>query len=444
MIEILFAITIGIIGGIIIGILPGLGTSTLLLLTYPFLKNFDIVPLFLFYFSFLMSSQFYGSISAIIYGVAGEISSIPAVKNGHELFQRGLGAKAVVYTSTGSFISALLGICLFFILITVFSDFFIYLLKGKVIFTLLIISLLIIILTSGNSKASIFFAILGFLIGKIGYDDLLGTRILTFGINELDAGIPSFPLFCGFIIIPLLFFYYKNSNNIKENRQITIGFFEKVKLLLSFNYFPSIFRGSFIGFISGLIPGASYTVSSNIADSSEKIIVENKKDNDSLLKRLISAESANNSATISVLIPFLVLSIPIIMSEAIILGIAQVKGFTFTNSFSFLTSNFNIVFVGLIFINLINWIIAGIFFNNLIKIYSWLNKNIYIIVGVASIFIMFYLGYSTYQFWLTITVFLISLILGMLTNKFERSKYVLIYTYFVSDLLFDEAYRYFL
>ena len=444
MIEILFSIILGILGGIIIGLLPGLGTSTLLLITYPFLKNFNIVPLFLFYISVLTSSQFYGSISAIIYGVTGELSSMPAVKNGHTLFRRGLGAESVIYTSTGSFFSSLIGICLFFVLVTTFSDYFIYLLKGKVILFFLFVALLIIILTSGNIKASIAFAILGFILGKIGYDDLLGGRILTFGIKDLDAGIPSFPLFCGFIIIPLLYFYYKNNKDIEEPRNLNLTILKKIKVLLDFQYISSIIRGSFTGFIAGLIPGASYTVSSNLAEEIERKVNKKKTNDDSLMKNLVAAESANNSATISVLIPFLMLSIPIIMSESIILGLAQIKGFNFTNSVSFLTSNLSVVMTSLILINLVNWFISGLFFNSLIKIYYFLKKTTYVLVGIISLSTMIYLGYSNYQLILTIAVFLVSLFLGISTYKFEKSKYVLIYTFFVSNLFFDEIYRYFL
>jgi putative tricarboxylic transport membrane protein len=401
------------------------------------------LPLFLFYFAVITTSQYYGSVSAIVFGVTGELSSLPAVDNGHKLFRNGLGARALIYSSTGSFIAAVFGILIFVVLITWCSQFFMYLLKGKVVFALLAISLSIIILTSGRIWTSILFSIIGFALGKVGYDDLVGARMLTFGIPALDAGIPVFPLLCGLIIVPTMMNFAKLPTVKFNADQIYMKFSDKIKYLLDLRYFSSILRGTLVGFITGLIPGGSYTISSNIAEEVEHIATKKLDDNEILMRKLISAEAANNSGVISVLIPLIAMSIPIVLSEAIVVGLAQTKGFTFATSLPFLMKNFNIILVGLLLMNVINWIISGLFFNTLIRIYSQLQRYVYIIVGIVTTGAMLKLAIDDYQGVLSLIVFLVASIFGLLF-KFDKPKFVLIYTFFISTMLFDEIYRFFM
>jgi TctA family transporter len=165
---------------------------------------------------------------------------------------------------------------------------------------------------------------------------------------------------------------------------------------------------------------------------------------DQAVKRLVAAESANNSGSVSVLIPMLILAIPIVFSEAVILGVAESKGFSYTNSIEMFGQFFwPIVFV-LIVVNLINWLLSGVFYNAIIFIYSVLSKYVYLIVAVISLAMMLWLGYQEYRFWFYIVSFFISLIVGMLTTKYDNEKFVFVYTYFVSTIMSDEIYRQFL
>ena len=97
--ELILIMFAGIITGSIVGMLPGIGPAMILLVIAPLLVKFDLVTLFVFYSCLISSSQYFGSISAIVYGVPGEISSVPAVDNGHALFKKGQGVHALSSTS---------------------------------------------------------------------------------------------------------------------------------------------------------------------------------------------------------------------------------------------------------------------------------------------------------------------------------------------------------
>jgi putative tricarboxylic transport membrane protein len=438
--ELAIAGALGISTGILVGMLPGLGAAAVTLMLYPFLINFNLFEIFVFYIALMNSTQYYGSISATVFGVSGEVSSLPAVRHGHQLFLNGQGHQALCYASTGSFFASLIGISLFVLVAAVFYSQFVFMLKGSVVLSLLSLALVIILLTSGKKIAAIVFGVLGFVIGQVGYNDLLDFRFLTFGISQLDGGLSLFPIFCGLIIIPVLWQQYVLSKSKAGTHNCPVPLSTRLKLLFDLQYWPSIFRGGTIGFFIGLIPGCSYTVSSNIVDSVEGKLVGN----DQAVKRLVAAESANNSGSVSVLIPMLILSIPIVFSEAVILGIAESKGFSYTNSIEMFGQFFwPIVFV-LIVINLINWLLSGVFYNAIISIYSVLSKYVYLIVAAISIAMMLWLGYHEHRFWFYIVSFFISLIVGMLTTKYDNEKFVFVYAYFVSTIMSDEIYRQFL
>jgi putative tricarboxylic transport membrane protein len=440
MVEIVLAGLLGTVSGIAIGLLPGIGASSTMLLLYPVLLQFDLTQVFVFYLALMSATQYYGSVSAIVFGVAGEVSSLPAVRHGHKLFLQGKGDYALCYTSSGSFLAAMASIICFGLISFIFYDYFIYLLKGKVILGLLMAALIIILLTSNKKIPALAFAILGVVAGNVGYDKLHNTRFLTFGIPELEGGLSLFPIFCGLIIIPILWQQILNRSNLTLRAQNHVSFFNRLKMLIDLRHWTSVVRGSVVGFFVGLIPGCSYTVSSNIASSIEGKIVHQDHD----IKQLVAAESANNSGSVSVLIPLLLLAIPIVFSESVMVSIAESKGFSYTTSLELFKTNFWYIMTVLITANLINWGLTGFFYNAIISIYNYTSKYVYIAAGAVCLGLLVWQGYQDYRFWFSILSFVAALIIGLTTVRYNDEKFVFVYTYFVSTIMGDEIYRQFL
>lgn len=440
MFELVLAMMLGNLAGILVGILPGIGPTALLVMTYPALSYFELWPLFIFYFALLNASQYYGSVSATVYGVAGELSSIPAVRNGHHLFNQGQGDTALIYAATGSFFASLFAIVIFVSLVKL--DSFSVFMSSSWRITFLITALVAIVLFTKNRLHGLIFAIIGLAIGKIGYDVLTGNRFLTFGISDLDSGLPFFPLFCGLILIPLLISGYQQSQHagIKFH---SVSFGRRINTLLNPKYIGSIFRGSIIGFFSGLIPGASYTISSNIAEWVENKFFQTKNQISQNFKNLISAESANNAGSISVLIPLVALAIPIVSSEAVLLSVAETKGFGINVSVDMLTDNIVLITLFLVLINLFNWTVSGLFYNQMVSLYRISQNYVYHLVALLCVGIMIYFAWQDYQLWLSTIVFLTSLFVGLLI-KDVQSKTCFIFAYFIAEMLSDELTRYFI
>jgi len=177
-------------------------------------------------------------------------------------------------------------------------------------------------------------------------------------------------------------------------------------------------------------------LSSNVADRIESRFTSTR------LSRLLAAESANNSAAITVLLPLLLIGIPIVFSEGIILGIAESKGFGYTVSLEFVAENMPLIAFMLLIGNVVAWISAGVFYSFAISLYNWAKKWIYhaiILVVVASVC---YAGFNDHNVVLPLITFIVASTIGMLI-PYEDSKFVLVFGFFLSDSIVDNAYRFY-
>ena len=85
----------GILLGLVAGVLPGIGNVITLILVYPFITDFDLFQIVLFYMCLAGAAQYTGSVVATTLAVPGETSSLPAVTEGHRMFLSGRGNYAI-------------------------------------------------------------------------------------------------------------------------------------------------------------------------------------------------------------------------------------------------------------------------------------------------------------------------------------------------------------
>ena len=96
----------GILQGLIAGLLPGIGNVVVLMLVYPFITDFSLFQIILFYMCLAGAAQYTGSVVATTLAVPGETSSLPAVTEGHRMFLSGRGNYAISNSAIGSFFGA--------------------------------------------------------------------------------------------------------------------------------------------------------------------------------------------------------------------------------------------------------------------------------------------------------------------------------------------------
>lgn len=432
---------LGIFLGMVMGLLPGIGPATLMLLLYPLLLNpiVDIWILMCIYIGIVNSGQYYGSVSASVFGVMGESSSLPAVKNGYPLTLKGRGGEVLGSASTSSFIAVALSMLATSFIVVYTPESLLFMLKGKVVFFMLLATSTALILNSGKILLSTAMMMLGIVISLVGWDDFFETSILTFGNSQLEGGVPMFPLFSGLLLVPIALESIAQRDN-ATGQTVYVSIVDRLKYIQKYLLHPSILRGTAIGFVCGFIPGSGYTISSNLADTIEEKYSQHTDDETQKLRRLMSAEAANNAGSISVLIPLLMFGLPIVFSEAVFMGVAEIKGFSYSYSYEWFIENWPKMVAILATINIVNWLLAGVFFDVVLGVYKNCKNWIYHFLIAISVCIMIYMGYTESRILMSIIVFAIALIIGMYI-KHTGAKFVFVYAYFVSELIVDEAYR---
>lgn len=301
----------GILAGIIIGLVPGLGISSTFLLLSPLLISVSPVYSLFMFVSMLVTSQYFGSVTALVFGIPGEISSYPIINERPNL--TGQLNNLLKQTAFGSLFASLFALGVFSFLMQT-GNLWVYLYNYKIFAWVLAFAVLATIMFGSKSNGIVTNAVIfiaGYLLAKIGFSKDMGQSWGTFGITELSAGIPIAAVSLGLLIIPSLI------SITTQNYQPTL----EQNLIKSITHWGSIIRGSVLGIIGGLVPGVTYMASTQLSYFVENKI--NSAHHSRPARAVIATSSADNAGSVSSLYPLLWLGIPISLGEAVLIWLFE-------------------------------------------------------------------------------------------------------------------------
>jgi TctA family transporter len=171
--------------------------------------------------------------------------------------------------------------------------------------------------------------------------------------------------------------------------------------------------------------------------SSQLAWIDAKTRNKTPVERIVASETANNAGAFSQLIPLLLLGIPLIGSEALVLGLVESKGFRLdTTSFH---DMFMAVGVSLVFLNIIGLCLAWPLAKHIIKIFKINIKLLYLTILVVLAMVVVYVGFTNYQTAYYIIVAIALMPMAYLLRKLDTMP--LIFAFLVHDKMIDAGYR---
>ena len=322
----LLACMFGVLLGTLVGVLPGIGTVGAISLLLPFSYSMDSTSSLIMFAGIYYGSKYGGSTTSILMNVPGETASVVTCLDGYAMAQRGRAGAALTVSAVGSFIAGTVGV----IGLTLFAPPLANLaltFGPPEYFALSIVALLVLTKLTGTSTLkSMLMAAFGIMLGTIGLDSLSGISRFTFGIDELDRGFDLSLLAMGIFgigeiltvlaspaeptTIPKLRFRDLYPNREECRRSVA-----------------PIFRGSISGFLVGLMPGPSSTISTFVSYALEKYCSKNPQEfGHGAIEGVAGPESANNSASSATMIPLLSLGLPFCGGTAILLSGFMVHG----------------------------------------------------------------------------------------------------------------------
>jgi len=424
--EGLIAVATGLLAGTITGIVPGAGVTVAMVLATPLLMSFDVTQLLLFYMSLASMVQFTGTIPAVYLGVPGETNSLPAVIEGTKFNRRKMAKLAIGICAVGSVLGSLVAVAVTYGLLSVLVEHITVFFSNATKFYLyiFIIAFCLLVYNKKNILVNLSLCAGGFVLSVPGESDISPDFRYTFGIEDLQFGVPLMPVLIGFLIVPTIAKMFSSSNSNVFLPNIDIGFCKVIKYFRK-KLIASSLRGSIIGYLCGFVPGVSTVLSTNASYSFEKKLHPNNPG-----KLLVSSETANNSGQFASMLPLLLIGIPITGSEIVLYSLLVDAGwspFQFDNVNTNADMIFRQIVPWFVVANIAGLVIAWPLARHILKLFANSKKFLIATLVVGVLLLNTYLGVLDYRVWLYTVCLLVFSGVGLLLKKYETVPLIFMY-----------------
>ncbi|MBP1933892.1 tripartite tricarboxylate transporter permease [Ammoniphilus resinae] len=321
----LLFVTVGAFIGMLVGVIPGFGPSAGIAILLPITLSLDPTSAIIMLAGIYYGSMYGGTITSILINTPGESATVASTLDGYPLARQGRAGPALVMQAIASFVGGTVGVILICSLAPWFAKVAMSFGPSEY-FMLVVLGLLMLTVMMGeNQRYGIVSALFGFAIAMVGVDVVSGQQRFTFGSAELINGIDFIPVAIGlFGIGELLSCVYEGNHREKPQDMMKVKMFGKGFWPNAVDYIETkwtMFRGSVLGFVVGVLPGAGATIASLMSYSLEKKMSKTpEKFGKGAMAGLVAPEAANNAASSGAMIPLLTLGIPGSGSTAVLLG----------------------------------------------------------------------------------------------------------------------------
>lgn len=322
----LLAAFFGALAGTALGVLPGLGpvagVAILLPITFTFPPTAGLIMMAGIYYG----AQYGGSTTAILVNMPGESSSVVTCIDGYKLTQRGRAGGVLSIVAIGSFIGgtvSVIGVMLFSPALAQLGILF----GPAEFFALTAGGLLLLSRISGGSFAAGILPMgLGMVLSTVGEEAVTAMNRFTFGFNDLSQGIDLVPLVVGLYGITEIMFLVERIKSQPLPVAVRLRDMLPTREELRRSWAP-FGRGTIVGFIFGLLPGPSATLSSFASYRLEKGVSKHRDEiGEGAIEGVAGPETANNAAATSSMVPLLSLGMPFGAITALMMAAMMVYG----------------------------------------------------------------------------------------------------------------------
>ena len=319
------SVFVGVLGGMIIGAMPGLTAPMGVALLIPFTYSMQPVPAITMLVSLYCGATFGGSIAAILVHAPGTPAAAATTFDGYPLAQKGQAGKALGMACISSAIGGLFSVVVLILLAPVLAEIAIEFGPPEY-FALAIFGLsMISSLGSKSVVKNLLGGTIGVFIACVGMDSISGFTRYDFGLTHLMDGISFIPVMIGLFAATEVFRQAeKGIRKVVIDRKIS-GLLPSWKDIKSVK--TSLIRSSLIGTFIGILPAEGGTVASFIGYNEAKRFSKTpEKFGTGCLEGVAAPECANNAATGGAMIPTMALGIPGSGTTAVILGALLIHG----------------------------------------------------------------------------------------------------------------------
>jgi putative tricarboxylic transport membrane protein len=322
----------GVTLGVIIGILPGLGSAATIALLLPITYFLDTTTAVIMLAGIWYGSMYGGSITSILLRVPGESASVMVAIDGHELTRQGRAGAALGMSVFSAFIAGMFGLLGLGLVAPTLAEFALDFGPPEY-FALTVLGLtLVSYLATDSMWKAVAVTLFGLLLGTVGLDPVRSSARFTFGTLNLQSGIDLVPMVMGLFGISEVFHLIESRVTGAPPKPVHVprGLMAVLPTRQDWrDARRAIGQGTLVGFFVGLLPGGGATISSYVAYAVAKRWAKHpQKFGNGAIAGVAAPESAANAATCSGFIPLLTLGLPDNVVMALILGAFMLHGVT--------------------------------------------------------------------------------------------------------------------
>ena len=307
--DVLIALIVGSVGGVIIGAIPGVGPAVAIAILLPATFSLEPIVGLTMLLGIYGSSMYGGAIPAILINTPGTAVNALTSYDGYPMTKRGEAHRALSLAYSASFWGGIFGIlCLILLspVLAIIAPMF----GSREIFLAALLGIILVVLAHrGQIFAAGMLAMFGIFLQTIGLDAVTYTQRYTFGLSFLTSGVNLIVVVLGLFALSQAFFLLTNPDQSPQampvSGKLTVGF----KELFRHKRVATVSSG--FGVVMGMIPGVgeftaqfmSYTYAQKTSKNPEEFGKGSPEG-------LIASEASNNAVPAAAMIPLLALGIP--------------------------------------------------------------------------------------------------------------------------------------
>lgn len=314
--------------GLLVGSIPGLTATMATALLIPVTFFMDPVPAIAAIVTTVATAIFAGDIPGALLRIPGTPASAAYCDEAFAMTRKGKAQLALGVGLMSSVIGGLVGAVVLMMATSALAE-FAFKFSSFEYFWLACLGLSsAVVVSSGSTLKGFVSLLIGLFISTIGIDLISGHPRFTFGSTEMLAGVSFIPAMIGMFAISEVLRYVASSDKGRPSvlKQSLSRLFKGVGGVL-FKYKLNMARGSSIGAITGVLPGAGADIAAWVAYGVSKRASKDKESyGKGNVEGLVDASSANNAGLAGAWVPALVFGIPGDSITAIAIGVLYMKG----------------------------------------------------------------------------------------------------------------------
>lgn len=333
--------------GLFVGAVPGLSATMATAMLVPLTFFMEPVTAIAAIVTTASMAIFASDIPAALIRIPGTAASAAYVDEMHEYAKEGRVGRALGISLLCSCIGGVIGTVILIFAAPQLAEVSLNFTSFEYFWLALLGLSAAVLLGTGSVMKSLLALALGLLIATVGQDASSGYPRFTFDQPALISGIAFVPALIGMFAIPEVIRTFLGASQVNKPQGV-VGFHSLFDGLggAVWKYRRNLARGSLIGTVVGILPGAGSDIGSWIAYATAKMRSKTPerfgKGHD---EGLVEACSANNAALSGAYVPALVFGIPGDSITAIVIGVLYMKGLNpgpmiFTNNGAQVTAIF--------------------------------------------------------------------------------------------------------